>query len=149
MISYREANIIKTSSLESALSQASSMSPEQLKEFVNGKIDKLGVDGVLNIVKQNLLNLTRPAKTAAGDIGWAENKAMNTPEDNARPSQLKQKIQSGDWLFVLAFLLLIGTAGASDFGASWSDLFKGFSAAAGSGFLGWAFKWISSRRKNT
>lgn len=150
MISYREATVIRTSSIESALAQVDGMSEQQMEEFVKGKVEALGVRGVLNLVMKTLTGLARSNKTAAaGDMGWAQNKAFDSAkEEDPRPSKLKYRINvAGDWLYLLAILIAIGTGGGSDLGGSWSDIFKGFAAASGTAFMGWAFKKISSYLK--
>lgn len=147
MISYREYSLVKTSSLESAMAQVDSMSDDQIEEFIKGKVSALGIKGAFSLVMQTLKNLASSKKTAAtGDSGWAENQPKQ-PED-PRPSKLKQRLSTaGDWSYALAILLAIGTAGTSDAGGSWGEIFQGFAIASGTAFLGWALKKISSYLK--
>jgi hypothetical protein len=144
MISHRQVQIVKTASIESAISQVDGMSDAQREEFIKGFAESHGLVATLKIVKQALQNLSRSGKTAAyGDSGWAANRPEGA--EDQRPSQLKHRLNvAGDWSYLLALLLVIGSAGTSDMGGSWGDIFKGFAAASGAAFLGWVFKKLSS-----
>jgi hypothetical protein len=144
MISHRQVQIVKTASLESAMSQVDGMSDTQREEFIRGFVESHGLLATIKTVKETLQNLSRAQRSAAvGDSGWAANRQQGT--EDQRPSQLKHRLNvAGDWSYLLALLLLIGTAGTSDLGGSWGEIFKGFAATSGAAFLGWVFKKLSS-----
>lgn len=144
MISHRQFKIVKIASFESAISQVEAMSDAQREEFIKGFVESHGVSSTLNVVKQALQNLSRAQRSAAvGDSGWAANRTQGV--EDPRPSKLKHRLNvAGDWSYALALLLLVGTAGASDLGADWSEILKGFALTSGAAFMGWVFKKLSS-----
>ncbi len=146
MISTRQANIIKTASIESVLSTLDSMAPEEIDNLISSKVKEMGIGGVVSLAKNTLINLAKPQRSAAyGDSGWTNNKSVG----GTRPTNFKNKINAaGGWSYLLAFLMLMGTAGASDLGASWTDVFKGLLATVGTAFFGWTLKHLASKLKD-
>ena len=133
---YRNTIVIKAS-MESLVSKVDAMTTEQRDDYIANFVKNHGVQSTLDMVTKTLRNLTATSRQAALYEGLNEKKET--------PSQLSQKINAaGDWGYLLTLLLMIGTAGASDNGAGWGEVFKGFALTIGSGFLSWCLKKLSS-----
>lgn len=116
------------------------MTDQQRDEFCANFVREHGLAETLSIVKNNLANIARSQRTAQLYEGF---KGQATPVEE-RPSKLKHTLNvAGNWGYLLTLLLMIGTAGASDMGASWTEIIRGFALTLGTGFLTWVAKKLA------
>ena len=144
IISSRSFNK-QSSSMDDIVAKVNAMTEQQKNEYVDNAVKQMGAGAVVNLVKKVLARTT----SAAGPMyeGFKDSKEEQVPmaAKTDSPSQFKQKINNaGDWLYLLVILIMVGTAGASDQGASWGQILRGFAITLGSGFLIWVVKRVAS-----
>lgn len=134
MISHRQADF------QSIFAKVDAMTDQQRDEFCANFVREHGLAETLSILKNNLANIASSKRTAQIYEGFRD---KATPVEE-RPSKLKHALNvAGDWGYLLTLLLMIGTAGASDTGGSWTDIIRGFALTLGAGFLTWSAKKLA------
>ena len=137
----KSAYLKKVAGIESLIAKVDGMTEQQRLQYIAESVKRLGGwEKTLESVKNTLASMAVTTKQATLYEGL-----KNQPKTEPTPSQLSQKLNNaGDWVYLLTLLLFIGTAGASDMGGDWKQIFKGFALTIGSGFLGWAAKKLST-----
>ena len=142
--------VVKKASIEDIIAKVDAMTSEQRDAYINNAVSQMGADGVITLVKNALARTTSAAGPMYEGLRNTEESQVPMAVKTNSPSQFKQKIENdGDWSYLLVILLMLGTAGASDLGASWGQIIRGFAVTIGAGFLIWVIKRVKAAMKKS
>jgi len=125
-----------------AISRLLSMSEEEKKEIVSQYVEQNGLSGTIELIKKFISEVRTTKKQAATEPmyqGQSQDQ-LTRQEDNPHNDQLKHKLKAGDWIDLLVFMIMLGTAGSLDQGTM--DILDAFLITSGAGFVAWTVRLL-------
>ena len=129
--------------MESILNRVLSMSEQEKMDIVRNFVKENGSSALINKVKGFFQNMKSSAKTAQALPPKAyrgESADQLFDQKTRHADQLQHKLKIGDWIDLVAFIVLVGVGGAVT--RDMIDIFDAFLIASGAGFMTWLVRLV-------